>query len=231
MTKSKKKRESMLARTIPNDDLGPNFYANLTHGLVGQLKFELSHLLQLNLQLHDRISSQRIPLKPDVEFTNQQHERADRSTLIEGMIIVDSLLGEILSQYQVRKLSVPKEKIQEFSKPDDGLKDLLKQQKIKIPQALATERENLNNFRRLRNQFAHHKIGQFVFSAKLEPFERFLNNLEGIELQNSMHVTIDGNAGVFVPYNISSGKFIYTFQSNSIEFITLLMNFMFPDEL
>ena len=40
MTKSRRKRSSRLVRVIPEEELGPNFYSNLKHGLISQFENE-----------------------------------------------------------------------------------------------------------------------------------------------------------------------------------------------
>ena len=109
MTKSRRKRSSRLVRVIPDEELGPNFYSNLKHGLISQFKNEVKTLLYMMTNLNNILAEKSNSQKKPMEYEGVLHVQIDRMTLIEGMTLVDEYIGQVLHHYQIRKLkrSIP----------------------------------------------------------------------------------------------------------------------------
>lgn len=226
MTKSRRKRSSILVRIIPEEELGPNFYSNLKHGLINQFEHEAKILLHMMNSLHNILAEKSQSLNEPLDYEGLLHVQIDRHTLIEGMTLVDEYIGQILHHYQIRKMNLSIPEVRNYTKVDEGIKECLNG--ISLPGKIDRLKSRISHYRALRNQYAHYKYGIFSFSANHESFESFLSTLDGIELQESQHCYIDGKAGVFLPYSISSGKYIGAFFSESKKFIEALLDFLFP---
>ena len=225
----------MVVKTIPTEKIF-NFYENLKAELLGRYKKKLKTHLDIMLGIHKLIDSNakefdskcKKKLNQQIEhfrFT-RSHQQIDRSTLIESVIILDSSINQSLHNFQLRKLNKKPEEIKEYSKVEDGLNKYLKE--LVIPLQFEKKRSIIKHFRVLRNQFAHYPIGMFFFSAEQGNFESFLKSIEGIDFKNSYWIDINGKAGVAIPYNINSNKFIEKFSTDSIIFFSMLVEILFP---
>ncbi len=218
-----RKRIVRLVRTIPTEEI-PNFYENLKAGLLEQYKNKLgSHLNSIH-SIHELINKEAIDFnkvnKNNKELRQQEnlrfnifHQKIDRSALIESVIILDWSISETLDHFQTRKLNKKSEEMKDWQKIEDGLNEYLKG--WGLPKEFQSQRSLIKHFRGLRHQFAHNPIGIFSFEAREESFESFLKNLEGINLEDSYHALISGKAGVVIPYNLNSGKFLENFFTES----------------
>ena len=126
--------------------------------------------------------------------------------------------------YQLRILNKQLNEINNFSEVEKGLNLFLKGENFN--QKFERIRSKIKHFRTLRNQFAHYRYGVFSFSANYESFESFLKNLPGIILGESMWAYLDGKAGVFQPYEISSNLFNKEFRNAAFEFYERLIEIL-----
>jgi len=228
MTKSKRKRESILV-TKDNEIVShPNYYINLKHGFYNEFVYELKIYEDSMQFLHYAITDFSKVKELDIIQTNKLHNHILRSTLIESFVILDNHINNALHFFQLRKLERPPNKIKHYSRVDDGLNEFLKV--IEIPKELDSARNTITNYRNLRNQFAHYKNGIFAFNATQESFESFLQKREGFQLHNSFHCYIDGKAGVILHYEILSKKFISEFYIESQNFMLMLLEYLFSTD-
>lgn len=220
MTKSRRKRPSQLVRTIPMEELGENFIGNLTTGLKSQFENSIEFAKGRFIQLHHSNESGSLAANKTI-----CHYQLDRGEAIELFVVFDGYLNQLLFHYQLRILGIPADKVDTFSKVEEGIKTFLN--KLDVPGQLDSQYTKLKHFRTLRNQFAHYNHGTFYFQAKHESFETFIKKLDGIELGHDEWCFIDGKAGVKIPYNFTSGNFNGELSKTMISFYKDLVDFLF----
>lgn len=91
----------------------------------------------------------------------------------------------------------------------------------------------IEHFRALRHQFAHRSTQMFSFAAttKTDPFEIFLQKQKGISFRGSYWCSREnGEAGVAIPYQISSDKFLFDFYSESCFYYSMILDMLFPTD-
>lgn len=151
-----------------------------------------------------------------------------KSAVIDYFIVLDEMVNSILNQHQFEKNQNP-EFNRHFSKIDDGLNEFLPaKNRSKEFDKIYTR---IKFFRTLRNQFAHYSYGAFVLNAVEESFESFLESLKGIEFQTpkGFHSYVDGKPGMLLPYNFTSGEFLFSLINDGNEFYEALLDIFFPE--
>lgn len=237
MPGSKKKRMvPPLARTIPTEEV-PDFYENFKVAFLEKYKNDLGLHLNLMHDIHELINdkvkdfnklnknNEKLKSQENIKFS-LAHQKVDRGSLIESVVIFDNSVDEILTHFQTRKLNKKSDEINNWWKTGEGLNECLKGHGL--PKEFCSQRSLMVHFRSLRHQFAHNSLGIFSFEANKENFEPFLNTLEGINLGSPMHVLIDGEAGVAIFYKLNSSKFMDKFFKESVTFVSMLLEILFP---
>lgn len=223
---SKRLRNGLAFKLMPIESLGPNFWANLKHGLLDNYQASARHILDNFHGLDQYLLFLRSQNVDEFSISNQGSQNA-RSALIELVILYDSCISTMMRHYQIRCQSQELNEIHIFSSPEDGLSQLLKG--VDLTSEFQSLRNRMLLFRQLRNQFAHFPLGTFIFSAKQDNFESFLKGLDGIILQGNFHCLIDKKPGVLLQYSIHSPNFVIEFFNNSCQFIELLIKVLFED--
>ncbi|MFZ3054536.1 MAG: hypothetical protein WA091_00940 [Minisyncoccales bacterium] len=233
---SKKKRIVFPVRTILNEET-TDLFENLKKVLLDNYKRRSGdNLIAIN-EMHKIIAKEgrninKLNKEEAVaknKFNNLLHQKIDRSAIIECVIILDSEIKNILHQFQIRKLKLESNEIEELEGIEEGINMCLKGKVL--PKEFQGKRSFIQNFRKLRHQFAHNSLGVFSFEDKGPDFELFLKNLEGIVIMPSIWTSRGKNkAGVFISYNINSSKFLDIFYKESVIFISMLLEILFPTE-
>jgi len=218
---------------LPKRDL--NFYRNLKIKLFKQLEKEIKAYLEITTFIHIAIDKEL--RKTKIIEPNQQinvldlaksHVLIDRSALIESVNLLDASINHALHDFQLYKLNKEREKIIKYSQVEKGLNECLKN--ILLSKKFENKHTLIKHFRVLRNQFSHMTMGVFYISAEQENFESFLKKLEGIEINDSWWILINGKAGVAIPFEITSSKFLEKFLEESLLFFAMLLELFFSEE-
>ena len=91
----------------------------------------------------------------------------------------------------------------------------------------------IEHYRSLRHQFAHRSTQMFSFPAtsKKDEFESFLEKLDGISLKGSYWVSRENDeAGVAIPYQIASDKFLLGFLSEACAYYSMILEMLYPTD-
>jgi len=216
MTTSKRKRRVILVRTIPVAD-SPEFRKKLKVSLLETYKNQQETHLRIMSSLHLLIK----------DSSSEVHQKLDRGILIECITILDENIGQALHHFQLRILKREPDQTIDYQDAEDELKACLPKS---VPSQFQSQRSIIRNFRSLRHQFAHRSSRAFSFLANKDNFESFLRKLDGITLGESFHVLINGKAGVLIPYQITSDKFLPRFYSESVAFLSMLLGILFPTD-
>lgn len=220
------KRETVLVRMMDEKELGPNFLANMKHGTVNIYSFQVDSYLLSMSELKNSVSSnpksfEHLPLN-----STRLQQYIDRNSLIECMSTLDDSINALLNQYQIRSMGRKTNEAIHYDRIEDGLKECLKS--VGTHKSFQKSRDRMRNYRILRNQFAHFKYGTIGLPKKKFNVESFLEKLDGIELLKAFHSLIDGKQGVMINYEISSPAFLHNFRDESVEFLKMLAETLFP---
>jgi hypothetical protein len=239
MRKNLRRRFVLPVRSIETEE-GKDYYENLKHYLLEEYRNKIAihssilddvHILiNKEARLFDKNhNSKETEDIKNIKF-NLAHQKLEKYSLIEGVSIFEKSIASILDFY------CGKNGIKDAAKKNDqnnwqGIEDRLDicLKKLKLPKEFEPKYFLMKNFRKLRHQFVHMSDGAFSFKSDSDNFESFLLKLEGIS-SKSYHCTIDGESGAFIVYNIISGKFVRKFYEESVIFISMLLEIMFPTE-
>ncbi|MFZ1075186.1 MAG: hypothetical protein WAN50_02330 [Minisyncoccia bacterium] len=226
---SKKKRHLFLVRDVQDEDI-PNLFENLKESLLDDYKKKVADNIVAFNKIHEALTNEDEDKgNHTAHLTNTLHQKITRGNLIECIIILDLHIEGIIDQFQTRKLSLQREKRIKWSKIEEAISECLKG--LVVPKEFQGKRSVIQNFRKLRHQFAHNPMGAFSFEDKESAFESFLGNLEGISIgQSAWSSRTNNEPGVVIPYTIVSSEFINIFYKESSTFISMFLEILFSDK-
>jgi len=239
MSKSKRKRQSILAREFSIDELLKNGLVIPDH--IKDMKNPRKHFFLEDYnnslgQLSSSISALSNLIGNPVDYPDEVKQPQmlynqifiARSMVIQYFVILDSFIGKLLC-FRQSDQGVPSSEIKNYTEIKVGLKELLLQEEKNS--VFEKMNSRIDHYRVLRNQFAHYPAGTFQLGANKESFESFVQHLKGIncDSKNGYHVFIDGKPGFTLPYSSSSGEYLNDLIETGTKFIHVLSEIFLPD--
>ena len=209
-----------------------DFFENIKKNLLKEYEKKILQNFAVGKEMHVLIEN----IKRDESLSEEQnelkksflHQTIFKAIFIECVSSLDLLIKSALSEYQVEKLNIERSEMKYWQKPEKGIDTLLA---INIlPEAFKVKRSFIKNFRTLRHQFAHNPLGVFSFEDGSNDFEEFIENLEDVKIDKSFWADKGKKVGVFMPYILTSAKFLDKFKEESLLYYSMLLEILFPTE-